>query len=436
MKGAKQSCLYIIAFWLIASVTWSRAYAHGASPSTRPVVELPVGRVEADQEEWDKFLSENLAPDIKPWLVRSPLRTQDILDTYEKLLKEWYIPAVLQIVLVWKNRLIWPMRKDIHGTDAPEPASFFKRWFSRHVGGALASGRLQLPNCIFIYNTDDNAMRMNAPHRNQSVPIISVIKRLGSPDGDDMDILVPQMYVVPETMYYVPWEEKKDLAYFRGIPFCSWAWASRYGGRFDVCPRTYLAQLTERDKEAGNGTVLDVGMVEQYKVHRTADGSLVPNQVMTRDPTVVPRAPMSHHAHYRWLLHLEGITASSRLALLMLINSVVLYQRQPFIEHYYRSLREDEHYIAFWNSSDPSLGMDDIYTVIRDARERAAKDPEWPGRMVATASAFAKKFTTMWPRLRYYRDALEAYKKLFPDMDSFLEGYVAQLRAKGFNITE
>lgn len=89
MKGAKQSCLYIIAFWLIAvsflrqtaghvavqpvpqqadrttfhrshavqSVTWSRAYAHGASPSTRPVVELPVGRVEADQEEWDKFLS-------------------------------------------------------------------------------------------------------------------------------------------------------------------------------------------------------------------------------------------------------------------------------------------------------------------------------------------------------------------------------------------
>lgn len=34
---------------------------------------------------------------------------------------------------------------------------------------------------------------MNAPHRNQSVPIISVIKRLGSPDGDDMDILVPQV---------------------------------------------------------------------------------------------------------------------------------------------------------------------------------------------------------------------------------------------------
>lgn len=51
---------------------------------------------------------------------------------------------------------------------------------------------------------------------------------------------------------------RPHAAYFRGIPFCSWAWASRYGGRFDVCPRTYLAQLTERDKEAGNGTVLDV----------------------------------------------------------------------------------------------------------------------------------------------------------------------------------
>ncbi len=39
--------------------------------------------------------------------------------------QEWYIPAVLQIVVVWKNRLIWPMRKDIQGTDAPEPASFY-----------------------------------------------------------------------------------------------------------------------------------------------------------------------------------------------------------------------------------------------------------------------------------------------------------------------
>lgn len=35
--------------------------------------------------------------------------------------------------------------------------------------------------------------------------------------------------------------------------------------------------------------------------------------------------------------------------------------------------------------------MDDIYTVVREARERVVADPEWPGRMVATASAFAKK---------------------------------------------
>lgn len=54
------------------------------------------------------------------------------------------------------------------------------------------------------------------------------------------------------------------------------------------------------------------------RLHRTiAPRFTLPRclQVMTRDPTVVPRAPMSHHAHYRWLLHLEGITASSRLAL-------------------------------------------------------------------------------------------------------------------------
>jgi hypothetical protein len=37
-------------------------------------------------------------------------------------------------------------------------------------------------------------------------------------------------------------------------------------------------------------------------------------------------------------------------------------------------------------------------------------------------------------RARYWRDALIAYKSLFPDMDVFIEDLVGKLRAKGFRI--
>lgn len=38
----------------------------------------------------------------------------------------------------------------------------------------------------------------------------------------------------------------------------------------------------------------------------------------------------------RYVLHLEGVTSSSRLGKLLLMNSVVLKQRGQWIEWYYR----------------------------------------------------------------------------------------------------
>ena len=45
---------------------------------------------------------------------------------------------------------------------------------------------------------------------------------------------------------------------------------------------------------------------------------------------------MKEHALYRYLLHLDGASASYRLAHLMLINSLVLKQESRYIEYFYR----------------------------------------------------------------------------------------------------
>lgn len=42
------------------------------------------------------------------------------------------------------------------------------------------------------------------------------------------------------------------------------------------------------------------------------------------------------HAHYRYLLHLDGASASYRLGLLLSTDSLVLRQRSPYVEYFTR----------------------------------------------------------------------------------------------------
>ncbi|GIL89329.1 hypothetical protein Vretifemale_17159 [Volvox reticuliferus] len=82
--------------------------------------------------------------------------------------------------------------------------------FHRRLTAALASGRLKLPNVFFIYNTDDNAPRFNAPGRMLPVPLLSLIKSRGLEDGDDLDVLVPQVSCGTDCDF-VRWMERGGL---------------------------------------------------------------------------------------------------------------------------------------------------------------------------------------------------------------------------------
>ncbi|KXZ51111.1 hypothetical protein GPECTOR_14g92 [Gonium pectorale] len=312
---------------------------------------------------------------------------------------------------------------------SPQGLAFFRK-----VSSLLASGRRSLPNVLFTYSFEDNRPRFCAPSSGycRKVPLLSQIKTLGEEDGDDLDILIPQWMFTPNSLYIYPWHLKKDLAFFRGEPFCSYYWAGRYRCH-DACSRTGLAQLSHRDRLAGNATVLDVGLLERVDKEVDEHGQDVNFLCIKMDIPASERVPIPEHSYYKWLLHLEGITASSRLSQLMLVNSVVVMQRQPFIEYFYRSLKPNTHYVPFWNATG-DWHMDDVYEVIRELRSRDLREPQDVQRIVQAAQSFAIKYTTPLARLKYLRDALVAYKSLFPGMDSFLESYVAGMRKRGFDI--
>ncbi|KAG2435795.1 hypothetical protein HXX76_006991 [Chlamydomonas incerta] len=340
------------------------------------------------------------------------------------------------LVLIYNNTIYWPTRPDGPKLTWPTShwASPYKCDFHAAMTAALASGRITLPNALFIYNTDDNIVRFGRRSRNLTVPSLS-ISRLSNPplqpEGEDLDILVPQMMYTLDSVTSYPWHLKKDIAFFRGKPHCTGLWGQRYNYT-DACSRAYLAWMSARDEAAGNATALDVAIYIPYKV-RHPNGSIPLNFTYPLKGT----APLREHVKYKWLLNLEGMVAAFRLTQFMMLNSLILHQRTQYIEYFYRSLEPWKHFVPFWNATGPDgklLGMDDVYGVLDLVRRSDRENPAAIQAIIANAQTFAMKFLHTPMRLQYYKAAIEGYKALFPDMDSFLASYVADLRSKGWSI--
>ncbi|PNW80503.1 hypothetical protein CHLRE_07g320000v5 [Chlamydomonas reinhardtii] len=290
--------------------------------------------------------------------------------------------------------------------------------------------------------TGDTGMRLGDPRRPLTVPPLSFVKTRGQPGGEDLDILVPQLLYLPRALYNSPWETKKDIAFFRGKYTCSHMWEQLYGLR-DACPRNALAYMSERDRRAGNATALDVGLTQTLP--ETRPESSIPYRLGEHpqlDLPIVPKVSIGRHAPHKWLLNLEGMVCAYRLSQLMAVNSLILHQRTPYFEYFYRSIRPGQHFLEFWNTTVRAdggrggsrlLGIEeDVYGAVEAAR---ALEQTSPGRihgMVRNSQQFAAKLLTLRMRMRYYRAALLGYKALFPDMDEYITRYIAAARKHGF----
>ena len=71
----------------------------------------------------------------------------------------------------------------------------------------------------------------------------------------------------------------------------------------------------------------------------------------TRHDNLLPPPPTP----LRYLLNLDGFTASTRFAKLLAMNSLVMKQESGHLEHYYRSVQPCVHYVPIWTHAEDDV---------------------------------------------------------------------------------
>lgn len=363
-----------------------------------------------DSREFDKFCSENLSADIDLW--RGKRVNITMLLAAGEVLTAAHRDAV-RVLLLYQNEVLMPFNTkaalDVCEGRCNEQLLLIREELARL--GKLPGG---LPNALILVSVSDNYER-KCRRDVCSVPLLSVVKH-----QDDADVLVPRMLHHAPHTYVYPWEKKSPKAIWRGVSYCF-----GYHHGFAKCSRSWL---TYRCQFHGKEEYADVGLLNGYGVGNPDE--------LTRDPEVADKGPIPKARHvslpqlakHRYLLSLDGASVATDLHTRLHINSLVLKQRSPFIEYYYRSMKPGVHFEEFWTS-----GRDDVYDVLARLR---SEDKTEEGRkrqlaMVEAGMAFSRKFTGMDSRALYWRRAIEAVRALFPDMDDGIVSLVNSLKKSG-----
>lgn len=362
---------------------------------------------------------DNLEADLKYW--RSQNLSMDSLEKLRVFLSQrvQYLDCV-RLVLIYQNRIWFPLNKGAVKNKLEDPANGHLLALQHALTSERKLIKSELPNVMFYVNVNDNVHRWCSPVNNCSAPLFSYIKHWGEKEEDrDTDILVPQMLYKAPPFFVYPWELKKDVAFFRGTGYC-------VAHKFTGCSRTYLAHLTYW--HGANHTV-DAGLTSGWGARQPAElkGDPLVSQHGVMQP--IPSIPIREHAKYRYLMQLDGITASFRLAQLMHCNSIIMKQKSNFIEYFYRSIKEGVHYVSFWEAHS-----EDVFDVVAKLRSLSKSSPKDIQDMITASMNFAYKYTSEVARMWYWKVALEEYKKLIPDMDEHIDRIVVQMRKEGVQI--
>ncbi|KAG2428759.1 hypothetical protein HXX76_011461 [Chlamydomonas incerta] len=125
----------------------------------------------------------------------------------------------------------------------------------------------------------------------------------------EMDLLLPVMHYSAQSLSFFPWANKTDKAIFSGSAF-----REKYKtSHSPLSVRTHVGQLAAQHPDD-----LDVRLRELSQ------------------KATAPPVSITDHARYRWLLSMDGVSASSRLGLLMGLDSVLVKSRSAYIEAYSR----------------------------------------------------------------------------------------------------
>ncbi|KAG2489619.1 hypothetical protein HYH03_011899 [Edaphochlamys debaryana] len=376
---------------------WSRPVQKARSPTKA----VPIGESDLSQ-----LYEDNLSADLIIWRERAE---REGLLAMEALLK--WARAVTKdtgtkkLVVIREGRLVFPLEKDqVTNYPCPGKCQNLMELALTALREWVEADPSAWPQVAFVLNVADGSLcsrkvthGLSLAKEGCPVPPLSYIKAWGH-GGKDGDILVPMMPdgLANWTLYNFPWGEKIDRAVFRGHNYCH---SRRFAYARDHCSRYYLVYKAQSSKDWQQ--FIDVGTISPKVVWRGTP--IAPS----------PYLPTEEEARFRYTLALDGITASSRLAKLLTVNSVVIKQASPWIEWYYRSLYPQVHYIPFWEHS-----QNDLMCIMELLRKQADDIQE---EIARNGQGFAYRYLRPEARRQYWLQALTEYRKLFgEDMEDYV----------------
>jgi hypothetical protein len=233
------------------------------------------------------------------------------------------------------------------------------------------------------------------------------------------EVLLPVLNHHYEDAYFFPWKEKRPKALMR---------ASQQGCMPANSSRVALAVAAEREQAAARkeqgGSVAAAANAKPSSSSSIDDGLVLDAGVVRidgRDKHSLKRrfskagfVPIEDHAKWKFLVSADGCVAQTRLAKVLLANSVVLKEDSPWIEYYYRSLRPWVHYAPFRHRANSVAGQEGAADgEVRGAVARLKADDAAAARVAAAGQRFAYRHLGQFSRLLYFRRLLVEYNALF-----------------------
>lgn len=234
-----------------------------------------------------------------------------------------------------------------------------------------------------------------------------------SPSFETNEVLLPVLNHHYEDAYFFPWRQKREKALMR---------ASQQGCMPANSSRVALAVAAERQAAADaaaaaknqnpqkpttafSTSLLDAGVVR-------IDGR--DKHLLKRRFSKAGFVPIEDHAKWKYLVSADGCVAQTRLAKVLLSNSVVLKEDSEWIEYYYRSLVPWNHYAPFRHRRNAVAGEKgaadgEVMRVVRELKG----DDEKAARIAAAGQRFAYRHLGQFSRLLYLRRLLVEYSALF-----------------------
>ncbi|KAG1679647.1 hypothetical protein FOA52_006164 [Chlamydomonas sp. UWO 241] len=133
-----------------------------------------------------------------------------------------------------------------------------------------------------------------------------------------------------------------------------------------------------------------------------------------------PKVSMHDHASYRYLVHLDGQSCSSRLEQLLVMGSVVLKEESGYRAFYHHLLAPYGHYLPFWVEQPED---------ILDALGWAQANSEQAQRIASRAQALAREVLTGEALACYWRNLVAGISRVLGFVPSVEH---ARARAGGF----